>query len=218
MLGGYYENACFNRNKELSSSSFIFFCTISHLHTPECYYYHQHPHIPFGEDTRLLAALRDNATSHRRDVDATRAPLFFFPPTDLCTDATAQQTAGAQPYQQAKEVPLLQTKAWQLTVMHRLDFSDNFLFAPPPTSLCNLAPYVTNQRCKLRWVQISPDTLKMCQRDLCGETVLHVQLLLSVFISEVIRSIIGFQRYGTVPSNGQKWYKEIKIVLFCLRR
>lgn len=132
MLGGYYENACFNRNKELSSSSFIFFCTISHLHTPECYYYHQHPHIPFGEDTGLLAALRDNATSHRRDVDATRAPLFFFPPTDLCTDATAQQTAGAQPYQQAKEVPLLQTKAWQLTVMHRLDFSDNFLFAPPP--------------------------------------------------------------------------------------
>lgn len=58
--------------------------------------------------------------------------FFFFPPTDLCTDATAQQTAGAQPYQQAKEVPLLQTKAWQLTVMHRLDFSDNFLFAPPP--------------------------------------------------------------------------------------
>lgn len=186
--------------------SILYHIPLSHIsHTPECYYYHQHPHIPFGKDTR------DNAASHRGDVDATRAPLFFFPPTDSCTDATAQQTAGAQPYQQAKQVPTLQTKAWQLTVMHRLDFSDNLLFAPP-TSTCNLVPYATNQRCKLRWAQISPDTLKMCQRDLCGKTVLHFQLLLSVFNCEVMRSIIGFQSYGTVPSNGQKGYNEIKNV------
>lgn len=36
------------------------------------------PHVRFGEDTQCLTALRDNAASHLRDVDATRAPLFFF--------------------------------------------------------------------------------------------------------------------------------------------
>lgn len=46
---------------------------------------------------------------HLRDVAATRASLFLH--LTSCTDATAQQTARAQPYQQAKEVPLLRTRA-----------------------------------------------------------------------------------------------------------
>lgn len=46
---------------------------------------------------------------HLRDVAATRASLFL--QLTSCTDATAQQTAGAEPYQQAKEVPLLLTRA-----------------------------------------------------------------------------------------------------------
>lgn len=54
--------------------SLLYHIPLSHIsHTPEWYHYHQHPHIPFGKDTR------DNAASHRRDVDATRVPLFFFP-------------------------------------------------------------------------------------------------------------------------------------------
>lgn len=134
-------------------------------------------HISPLERTHSFSLLGEIMRPLTEEILMQPEPLSFFSPTDSCTDATAQQTAGAQPYQQAKEVPLLQTKAWQLTVMHRLDFSDNLLFAPP-TSPCNLAPYATNQRCKLRWAQISPDTLKICQRDLCGEAVLHVQLCL----------------------------------------
>lgn len=142
-----------------------------------------------------------------RDIDATRPSsffFFFFPPTASCTVATVQPTAGAKPYQQTKEVPLLRTEAWQLTVVHRLDLSDNLLFAAP-TSSCNLAPYASSLRRELRWGQISPNTLGTCQTDLCGQAVL--QLLLSVFISEVMRSILGFESCGTVPPNGRQWYK-----------
>lgn len=45
---------------------------------------------------------------HLGDVAATRASLY--PQLTSCTDATVQQTAGAQPYQQAKEVFLLRTR------------------------------------------------------------------------------------------------------------
>lgn len=132
---------------------------------------------------------------------------FFSFPTAKCTYATAQPTAGAQPYQQAKEVPPLHTKAWQLTVAHRLDFSDNLLFALP-TSPSNLTPEPTSQRSGLRWAQISPNTLKTCQTAVCLQAVLHIQLLMRVFISEVIRSIMAYKGCGTAPSNGGKWYKD----------
>lgn len=94
-------------------------------------------HISPWERTHSFSLLGEIMRPLTEEILMQPEPLSFFSPTDSFTDATAQQTAGAQPYQQAKEVPLLQTKAWQLTVMHRLDFSDNLLFAPP-TSPCNL--------------------------------------------------------------------------------
>lgn len=142
---------------------YYLYYTISHFHT---YPTHLNVTIIISIHISPLERTHEIMRPLTEEMLMQPEPLsFFFPPTDSCTDATAQQTAGAQPYQQAKQVSVLQTKAWQLTVMHGLDFSDNLLFAPP-TSPCSLVLYATKQRCKLRWAQISPDTLKMCQRDL----------------------------------------------------